>query len=124
MAATGLTYDDLPRLLERLTGDEKHDWSSLSTLDVLWVLHDRVLGPDDAFLLSKAHGPAACSSPPPESAAARSATGCRLPSGARSRDVVSSCSSATASSTRGRTGRRSSTRAACSSRRSPPSSSD
>ena len=59
MAATGLTYDDLPGLLERLTGDEKHDWSSLSTLDVLWVLHDRVLGPDDAFLLSKAHGPAA-----------------------------------------------------------------
>ena len=54
-----MTYDDLPSLLTRLTGDEKHDWSSLSTLDVLWVLHDQVLGPDDAFLLSKGHGPAA-----------------------------------------------------------------
>jgi transketolase len=54
-----LGYDDLPELLTRLTGDEKHDWSSLSTLDVLWVLHDRVLGPDDRFLLSKGHGPAA-----------------------------------------------------------------
>jgi transketolase len=57
--ATALGYDDLPRLLTRLTGDEKHDWSALSTLDVLWVLHDRVLGPDDRFLLSKGHGPAA-----------------------------------------------------------------
>ena len=28
-----------------MTGDEKHDWSSLSTLDVLWVLYDRVLEP-------------------------------------------------------------------------------
>jgi transketolase len=54
-----MTYDDLPALLTRLTGDEKHDSSSFSTLDVLWVLHDRVLGPDDAFLLSKGHGPAA-----------------------------------------------------------------
>jgi len=56
---TTLGYDDLPGLLTRLTGDGKHDWSSLSTLDVLWVLHDRVLGPDDRFLLSKGHGPAA-----------------------------------------------------------------
>ena len=56
---TTLGYDDLPDLLMRLNGDEKHDWSSLSTLDVLWVLHDRVLGPDDRFLLSKGHGPAA-----------------------------------------------------------------
>ena len=54
-----LGYDDLPSLLTRLTGDEKHDWSSLSTLDVLWVLYDRVLGPDDRFLLSKGHGPTA-----------------------------------------------------------------
>jgi len=54
-----LTYDDVPALLTRLTGDEKHDRSSLSTLDVLWVLHDRVLGPDDRFFLSKGHGPAA-----------------------------------------------------------------
>src|SRR3954463_5461745 len=65
---TSLGYDDLPALLTRLTGDEKHDWSSLSTLDVLWVLYDRVLRVDpdatddperDRFLLSKGHGPAA-----------------------------------------------------------------
>jgi transketolase len=65
---TQLGYDDLPELLTRLTGDEKHDWSALSTLDVLWVLYDRVLrvdpdAPDDPerdrFLLSKGHGPAA-----------------------------------------------------------------
>src|SRR5262249_38612639 len=54
---TPLGYDDLPRLLERMSGDEKHDPSALSTLDVLWVLYDRVLGPDDRFLLSKGHGP-------------------------------------------------------------------
>jgi transketolase len=54
-----MTYDDLPALLTRLTGDEKHDSSSFSTLDVVWVLFDSVLGPDDAFLLSKGHGPAA-----------------------------------------------------------------
>lgn len=52
-------YADLPALMTRLTGDEKHDWSSASTLDVLWVLYDRVLGADDRFLLSKGHGPAA-----------------------------------------------------------------
>jgi transketolase len=56
---TTLGYDDLPALLTRLTGDEKHDQSSFSTLDVLWVLYDRVLGEDDRFLLSKGHGPAA-----------------------------------------------------------------
>src|ERR671934_2857256 len=65
---TSVGYEDLPGLLTRLTGDEKHDWSSLSTLDVLWVLYDRVLridprNPDDPdrdrFLLSKGHGPAA-----------------------------------------------------------------
>ena len=54
-----LGYDDLPALLVRLTGDEKHDWSSLSTLDALWVLYDRVLREGDRFLLSKGHGPAA-----------------------------------------------------------------
>jgi transketolase len=54
-----LGYDDLPALLMRLTGDEKHDWSSLSTLDAIWVLFDRVLGDHDRFLLSKGHGPAA-----------------------------------------------------------------
>jgi transketolase len=57
--ATELGYDDLPELLIRLTGDEKHDWSSLSTLDVISVLYDRVLGGDDLFLLSKGHGPTA-----------------------------------------------------------------
>jgi transketolase len=55
-------------LLRRLTGDEKHAPSAHSTLDVLWVLYDRVLrvspetadSPDrDRFLLSKGHGPAA-----------------------------------------------------------------
>jgi transketolase len=56
---TTLGYDDLPALLTRLTGDEKHDRSSFSTLDVLWVLYDRVLGRDDRFILSKGHGPAA-----------------------------------------------------------------
>jgi transketolase len=57
--AQHLGYDDLPALMTRLTGDEKHDWSSLSTLDVLWVLYDRVLTNDDRFLLSKGHGPTA-----------------------------------------------------------------
>jgi transketolase len=59
---------DLMPLLRRLTGDEKHSPSAYSTLDVLWVLYDRVLDvspqrvddPDrDRFLLSKGHGPAA-----------------------------------------------------------------
>jgi transketolase len=54
-----LGYADLPRLLTLQTGDEKHDWSSHSTLDVLWVLYDRVLTSDDRFLLSKGHGPMA-----------------------------------------------------------------
>ncbi|GAA2757760.1 thiamine pyrophosphate-dependent enzyme [Actinopolymorpha rutila] len=61
-------YDDLPRLLTKLTGDEKHSLSAHSTLDVLWVLYDRVLHVSpatvddparDRFLLSKGHGPAA-----------------------------------------------------------------
>lgn len=65
---TATPYSDLPHLLHRLTGDEKHDASAHSTLDVLWVLYDRVLDvtPDrvddperDRFLLSKGHGPAA-----------------------------------------------------------------
>ncbi|MGH3151696.1 MAG: transketolase [Trebonia sp.] len=62
------TYAELPRLMTMMTGDEKHDSSATSTLDVLWVLYDRVLrtSPDrlddpgrDRFLLSKGHGPAA-----------------------------------------------------------------
>ena len=57
----------LLRNLARLTGDEKHDAAAHSTLDVLWVLHSRVLHLDparpdlpgrDRFLLSKGHGPA------------------------------------------------------------------
>lgn len=63
-----LGYDDLPRLMALMTGDEKHAASADSTLDVLWVLYDRVLNvfpatvddPDrDRFLLSKGHGPMA-----------------------------------------------------------------
>ena len=61
-------YDDLPRLLALLTGDEKHSGAAASTLDVLWVLYDRVLDvapattddpTRDRFLLSKGHGPMA-----------------------------------------------------------------
>ncbi|MEU2062925.1 transketolase [Streptomyces sp. NPDC013455] len=61
-------YDDLPRLMGLLTGDEKHGPAATSTLDVLWVLYDRVLrvAPErrddperDRFLLSKGHGPMA-----------------------------------------------------------------
>jgi len=49
-------------------GDEKHTFSATSTLDVIWVLYDRVLridpvgvdDPDrDRFVLSKGHGPMA-----------------------------------------------------------------
>jgi len=59
---------DRRRALDRLAADAKHLPSAHSTLDVLWVLYDRVLDvcPDtvddpgrDRFLLSKGHGPAA-----------------------------------------------------------------
>jgi transketolase len=59
---------DLRRLMSLQTGDEKHDASATSTLDVLAVLYKRVLRfdprrPDwserDRFLLSKGHGPMA-----------------------------------------------------------------
>ncbi|MEV0472212.1 transketolase [Streptomyces prunicolor] len=62
------THGDLPRLMGLMTGDEKHGPAATSTLDVLWVLYDRVLrvGPErmddperDRFLLSKGHGPMA-----------------------------------------------------------------
>ena len=61
-------YDDLRHLMSMQTGDEKHDASSTSTLDVLWVLYDQVLdvSPEtmddparDRFLMSKGHGPVA-----------------------------------------------------------------
>ena len=54
--------------MARATGDEKHDPSAHSTLDILWVLYDRVLRFDpadprsearDRFLMSKGHGPLA-----------------------------------------------------------------
>ena len=61
-------YADLDRLMGLMTGDEKHGPSATSTLDVLWVLYDRVLkiSPQtvddprrDRFVLSKGHGPMA-----------------------------------------------------------------
>ena len=61
-------YQDLPELMTRMSGDEKHAPSATSTLDMLWTLYDRVLrltpesvdAPDrDRFLLSKGHGPMA-----------------------------------------------------------------
>jgi transketolase len=63
-----LGYEDLPALLASMNGDEKHDLASYSTVDVLWVLYDRILHvtPEtagdpgrDRFLLSKGHGPMA-----------------------------------------------------------------
>ena len=68
MTATALKPDLLGALLTRITGDAKHAPSAHSTVDVLWVLYDRILridphdpeAPDrDRFLLSKGHGPAA-----------------------------------------------------------------
>ena len=67
-AAERYRYEDLPRLMTLMTGDEKHSFSATSTLDVLWTLYDRVMrfdaaNPDDPerdrFLLSKGHGPMA-----------------------------------------------------------------
>ncbi|MFC9670048.1 MULTISPECIES: transketolase [unclassified Streptomyces] len=67
-ATASYSYEDLPALMARMTGDEKHGPAATSTLDVLWVLYDRVLRvtPDgvrdperDRFLLSKGHGPMA-----------------------------------------------------------------
>ncbi|SEO84716.1 transketolase [Actinacidiphila rubida] len=61
-------YDELRALMSRMTGDEKHGPAATSTLDVLWVLYDRILrvSPEtvddparDRFLLSKGHGPMA-----------------------------------------------------------------
>ncbi|MER5946602.1 transketolase [Streptomyces sp. NPDC001904] len=65
---TPYRYTDLPRLMGLMTGDEKHGPSATSTLDVLWVLYDKVLRVTpgtvddpgrDRFLLSKGHGPMA-----------------------------------------------------------------
>jgi transketolase len=66
--AGGYRYEDLRVLMTRMTGDEKHTPSATSTLDVLWILYDRVLRVTpstmgdphrDRFLLSKGHGPMA-----------------------------------------------------------------
>jgi transketolase len=60
--------DRVRALMALATGDEKHDESSTSTLDAVWVLYDRVLNVDpadpraetrDRFVLSKGHGPSA-----------------------------------------------------------------
>jgi transketolase len=68
MAMLSPTLEDVRALMARATGDEKHDESSTSTLDALWVLYDRVLRVDpadpdweerDRFVLSKGHGPVA-----------------------------------------------------------------
>ncbi|WP_269857974.1 transketolase [Streptomyces sp. RPT161] len=70
MTSTSSVHDfaDLSGLMSLMTGDEKHGPAATSTLDVLWVLYDRVLrvspqtadAPDrDRFLLSKGHGPMA-----------------------------------------------------------------
>lgn len=67
-ATTTYGYRDLRPLMSRMTGDEKHDSAATSTVDVVWVLYDRVLrvspatarDPDrDRFVLSKGHGPTA-----------------------------------------------------------------
>jgi transketolase len=58
--------DQLADLMALASGDEKHEPSAYSTLEVLWVLYDRVLRYDasdpqsedrDRFILSKGHGP-------------------------------------------------------------------
>jgi transketolase len=65
---TMATLDDARALMARATGDEKHEESTTSTLDALWVLYDRILRIDpadpaaddrDRFILSKGHGPTA-----------------------------------------------------------------
>jgi transketolase len=68
MTVTALPTDRVRSLISRITGDKKHAPSAHSTLDVLWVLYDKILrinphNPEqmdrDRFLLSKGHGPAA-----------------------------------------------------------------
>jgi transketolase len=65
---TASPVDEVLELITLATGDEKHEASSLSTLDVLFVLYEQVLRVDahnpgweqrDRFLLSKGHGPLA-----------------------------------------------------------------
>lgn len=63
-----MTTQQLDSLMGLMSGDEKHGPSATSTLDVLWVLYDRVLRitpqtvddtERDRFVLSKGHGPMA-----------------------------------------------------------------
>jgi len=65
---TRLELANVRGLMLRAIGDEKHEESSTSTLDALWVLYDRILRIDpgdptaedrDRFILSKGHGPIA-----------------------------------------------------------------
>jgi transketolase len=58
----------IEQMMTAVTGDLKHDGSTRSILEVLWVLYDRVLRYDasnpkseerDRFVLSKGHGPLA-----------------------------------------------------------------
>jgi len=64
---TSAAREELLELIARARGDEKHDASSFSTLDVIQVLYEvlRVDPADpeweerDRFLLSKGHGPLA-----------------------------------------------------------------
>mgnify|MGYP001179687687 CR=1 FL=1 len=59
---------EIARLMDLTSGDEKHDPSAHSTMSVLWVLYDRILRYDaanpqwegrDRFIMSKGHGPLA-----------------------------------------------------------------
>jgi transketolase len=68
MATVRATLDDVRTLMAHATGDEKHEESTTSALDALWVLYDRILRIDpaepqaedrDRFIVSKGHGPAA-----------------------------------------------------------------
>ncbi len=65
-ATSARSLQEIEEFMELAPGDEKHDPAARSTLDVLWVLYDRVLRYDptrprwegrDRFLLSKGHGP-------------------------------------------------------------------
>lgn len=63
---TSATFEDVRDLMSSMAGDEKHREAATSTVDALWVLHDRVLRVTpqmaedrDRFFLSKGHGPMA-----------------------------------------------------------------
>jgi len=61
-------FERVRALIGMAAGDEKHDPSAHSILDIVWVLYDRILQFDplaprsedrDRFILSKGHGPTA-----------------------------------------------------------------